>query len=751
MTQDFSSVPDSQGMHQEEHDQRNLGGFIPTNIQMFPHGLVSYPLAHYFSGIELASNAENPIEPSSSNFSSQEIDPGGVEHELWHEQERGSNGGFDFENGSFEMLQSDDKQPSTSARSRVGSSGSSTKAHQKFTKETRVPREHRLNVFNYQDNRASDVYLDKRAMSSGSMPASHTSSIRSKTSSEAYWEESSTRVFNPAREKQGRKTDASVLPSAVCVNGKSLSGHSLQVDDDADPPSILGAEMAERTIGFGPQPDGLFPNQKHQMPGFEEAQTSRSDPLFRIPPFLSGPSSGRRTMDKSVVPPLAFTVTGPPFPFLFCPVCNILEEKGTPDASTSPFSWDEGLDNNDSGKFFESSEGLDQPEVSSTSSSMKKVSSLESSEHKFDILKGDIANHWQNLQYGRFYQNSRDPPMLIYPSPVMVPPVYLQGHFPWDGPRRPLSTNMNLFSQLTSYGPRILPVTPLQSVSNRPVNVFPRNVDEIPRYHSGTGTYLPNPKVPMTERHSANTRRGKYNYDKNGYHGDKEGNWNANTKSLTAWHSHGRNRDEKSRSWGSHKHVSLTSYQSRNGPVCSNPSQSSSASMPYGMYPLPAMNSNGVSSNGPCCIPSVVMLCPYDHNSSYDNPAEQLEFGSLGLVGFSRMNEISQLSDGICSSGVYEQRFRSALHNSCHWTSLLRPPPEVLSLVCLKYSFFRRCCKTGLHENYSAKSGFSDRVNLSECSHEMVSSMLLGLCLYVHHDRRKPFLKLPGFSRIATE
>ncbi|KAE8701972.1 hypothetical protein F3Y22_tig00110503pilonHSYRG00371 [Hibiscus syriacus] len=617
----------------------------------------------------IKSSCDDPIEPR-SNFGSQETNPGEVEDELWLEQERCSNGDFDLDNRRFDMLQSDDKQLSTSAGSKVDISGSSTKAQQKFTKETRVSRlEDHLDVFQYQDNRA-DVCLDERTASSGYMPASHISSIRSKTSPENCWEGSSAWVSQPAGEERDRKPAASVLPSVACGNGKSVSEHSSQVDDD-NLPSIVGTEMAERTVGS--QLGGVLPVQKQQMLGFEEAQTNGSDPLIHNAPFLLGPDSGQRTVDNSGAPSLAFTIAGPPVPFLFCPVYNIPEETGTPDASTSPFSWDEGLDNNGSGKIFESSEGLDQSAVLSTSSSMRKVSSLEPSEHKSDILDGDIATHWQNLQNGQFCQNFRNPPNLIYPSPIVVPPVYLQGHFPWDGPGRPLSSNMNLFSQLTSYEPRIFPVTPLQSVSNRPSNVFPRYVDGMPRYRSGTGTFLPNPRFSMRERYSANTRRGKYNYDRNDHHGDKEGNWNANTKSRAAGHSHGRNQNEKSRfifdqfaavagesraerSWGSHRHDSFTSYQSRNGLVRLSSSQSSSAGMPYGMYPLPSMNSNGVSSNGPSTIPSVVMMYPYDHNSSYDNPDEQLEFGSLG--GFTGMNEVSQLSDGSSSTGVYdEQRF----------------------------------------------------------------------------------------------
>jgi hypothetical protein len=170
------------------------------------------------------------------------------------------------------------------------------------------------------------------------------------------------------------------------------------------------------------------------------------------------------------------------------PLYNFPTETGTSGASTSQFDSEEGLDNSDSGQNFDSSEGIDLSEVLSTSSSMRMAASVESLEHKPDILNSDFASHWQNLQFGRLCQNTQNPAPLIYPSPVMVPPVYLQGCFPWDGSGRPVSTNTNNFTQLS-----IVPVAPLQSASNRPAGVYQHYVDEMPRYRGGTGTYLPNP------------------------------------------------------------------------------------------------------------------------------------------------------------------------------------------------------------------------------------------------------------------
>lgn len=39
----------------------------------------------------------------------------------------------------------------------------------------------------------------------------------------------------------------------------------------------------------------------------------------------------------------------------------------------------------------------------------------------------------------------------------------------------------------------LVPVAPLHSVSVRPPRGFQHYVDDMPRYRSGTGTYLPNP------------------------------------------------------------------------------------------------------------------------------------------------------------------------------------------------------------------------------------------------------------------
>ncbi|XP_042505663.1 uncharacterized protein LOC122082266 [Macadamia integrifolia] len=180
-------------------------------------------------------------------------------------------------------------------------------------------------------------------------------------------------------------------------------------------------------------------------------------------------------------------------------------------------------------------------------------------------------------------------------------------------------------------------------------------------------------KISFRDRQASTTRnhRGSYNYDRNDHHGDREGNWNINSKQRATGRSHGRQQTEKpsskpdrlaatdsraDRPWDSYRHDPYPSYQSQNGPFDSSSSlHSGSNNVAYGMYPLPSLNSNGITPTGPA-VPSVVMLYSYDHNRGFGSPAEQLEFGSLGPVHFSGVNDVSHLGDGGPARSVYEQQ-----------------------------------------------------------------------------------------------
>ncbi|CAN4125015.1 unnamed protein product [Withania somnifera] len=654
------------------YNQRNFPGLVSANFPVidsafsnvqFPHGMISTQLNHYFPGPGLSPTSEDAIDRNSENFSSMDMNSDEVIKDIWQEPDAGTNIEFDPGNRNYEAPQNRHKPHAVQSGFNFvpssWASSSSIRAQQKHTKEKRGPiKEEHSDDIQSQDNRMSDVYAEERYSTTA-----HSGCMRSKTSSESSWDGSS-KSTKSARGRRGNKAGAAE-PTTGYGKGKTMSDHisNQTEEDDQDWNSVpnTGTEMAEGSQV--PQSIMSMHIARQHVPEYEVAQTSGSDPIIPIAPMLIGPGSRQRMTDNSGV--IAFYPTGPPVPFLtMLPVY--------PDPSTSDFGREECFDNRDSCQNLEPSEGPDYTENLNTSRVIRGATSIETpGRHKSDILNSDFASHWQNLQYGRFCQNPTHPGPLVYPSPVMVPPVYLQGRFPWDGPGRPLSANMNLFTQLMSYGPRVLPISPVQSVSNRPPNMFQHYVDDIPRYRSGTGTYLPNP-ASVRDRHAPGARRGNYNHDRNDNYGDREGNWNANSKSRAGGRNYNRSQSEKvnsrldhpvssesraDRSWSSsHRHDSFSSYQSQDGPLHADTSPSVPTSMVYGMYPSTSMNPSAASSNGPA-VPPVVMFYPFDHNSTY-NSHEQLEFGSIGPVGFSGINEQAQPGDGSRLKGaVEEQRF----------------------------------------------------------------------------------------------
>ncbi|CAN4099454.1 unnamed protein product [Withania somnifera] len=644
------------------YNQRNFPGLVSANFPViypavpnvqFPHGMISPYLNHYFPAPGMSPTSEDAIDRNSENFSSMDMNSSEVIKEIWHELDAGSNVEFDPENGNYEAPKCNHKPHAVqSGFNFVPSSwvsSSSTRAQLKHTKEKRgsIKGEHSDDI-QFQDNRTSDVYAEERLASSRFSTTAHSSSMRSKTSSESSWDGSSSRSTKSTRGRRGNKAGAAE-PTTGYGKGKMMSDHisNQAEEDDQDWNSVsnMGTEMTEGSQL--PQSIISMHIARQYVPEYEGAQTSGSDPIIPIAPMLIGPGSCQRMMDNSGV--IAFYPTGPPVPFLtMLPVY--------PDASTSHFGREESFDNRDSCQNLDPSEDPDHTENLHTSRVITGASSIEApGGQKSDILNSDFASHWQNLQYGRFCQNPMHPGPLVYPSPVMVPPVYLQSRFPWDGPGR------------SFYGPRVLPISPLQSVSNRPPNMFQHYVDDIPRYRSGTGTYFPNP-ASVRDRHAPGTRRGNYNHDRNDTY--REGNWNANSKSRAGGRSYNHSQSEKvnsrldhpvssesraDRSWSaSHRHDSFSSHQSQNCPLYANASPSVPPNMVYGMYPLTSMNPSAVSSNG-TGVPPVVMFYPFDHNSAYNSHGEQLEFGSMGPVGFSGINEQAQPGDGSRPKGAVEE------------------------------------------------------------------------------------------------
>lgn len=465
------------------YGQRNVPGIVPSNLPFietpwstnvqFPQNFVSSSFAHYFpSGSHPIS--EKPSRAGNDNMGSAEANADESDHDIWHEQERGTHS-FGLENGGYGMHQADDKhQPSSAEHSFVSSS-----------RKVRSTRGDDLENSHSPVRGGSQVQSEERT--AGSRSVSCASSVKSRTSSESSWDGSTTRGSKPGR--RNRKV-VSGGASALYGKGKSVPEHSIQIDDDnREWIPVSSNEITERDLG--PRPTvASFQFQRHQIHGHEPAQVSGSESTVSLAPFLLRHGMQQNEVDNSGY---TFYPTGPPVPIVaMLPMYNYQAGgNATSDALASHLNVDEGVENHDPCKSFDSFRGIEQSEIVVSSHSTRIGSSVEPTEHKNDILNGDLISHWQNLQYGRSCQNSQHP-HLLYPTPVVVPPAYLQGRLPWDGPGRPLAYT-NVVNQLMTYGPRLVPVAPVQPVSTRPPNIYPRYANDSPRYRSGTGTYFPNP------------------------------------------------------------------------------------------------------------------------------------------------------------------------------------------------------------------------------------------------------------------
>ncbi|XP_010473783.1 PREDICTED: uncharacterized protein LOC104753192 [Camelina sativa] len=637
------------------YGQRNVPGIVPSNLPFvetpwstnvqFPQNFVSSPFTHYFPSGSLPMS-EKPSNPGIDDMGSTEVNVDESDNDLWHEQERRTHS-FGLENGGYRMHQADDKHLSSSAeRSYVPSS-----------RKNRPTRGDDLENSHSPVRGSSQIQSEERT--AGSRSVSGASSVRSRTSSESSWDGSTTRGSKPAKDRRNRKV-VSGAASALYGKGKSVPEHSIQIDDDnREWIPVSSNEISDRDVG----PRATVPSfqvQRNQIHGHELAQASGSECSVTLAPFLLG-GMQQNEVDNSGY---TFYPTGPPVPIVaMLPMYNYQAGGNAPsDALASHNSVDGGVENHDPGKSFDSFRGLDQSDIVASSHSTRLGSSAEQTEHKIDILNGDFISHWQNLQYGRSCQNSQHPPVL-YPAPVVVPPAYLQGRLPWDGPGRPLAYT-NVVNQLMTYGPRLVPVASVQPVSTRPPNIYPRYTNETPRYRSGTGTYFPNPKIsPREQRPTSGMRRGNYGHDRNDHHSEREGSWIAGTKTRGSGRNHNnRNQadnkpslrqDRSDRHWGSsyrHESSSYSSHHSQNGPVRTNTSQDASGNIAYGMYRLPpGMKQNSVTSSEGHNVPSVMMIYPYDQHH---------EFGSLGPAGEApHINEEDQ------------PRFRGGAASAAHMSS----------------------------------------------------------------------------------
>ncbi|XP_026459836.1 uncharacterized protein LOC113360547 [Papaver somniferum] len=646
--------------------RRNLMGMIPADMPLAdplhgstssPQTKVSSPSSRYFPIVELASN--QVMEPNFENSGLTEVKQIESSHHFWQDQDAASSvRGLGADDGAFQVVQSDDSMSHNFVPlTRVSSSGSSIgKGRHKFAKESK-----NRNVSHQRKyDRGNAAHSPDRYVSMRSLPTSEPGSSRSKTSSESSWDGLSAKVSKSSRDKRGRRITPSVDSCTAYDKDKNRSYDDASVDNSSSQADEDNRDWIQQTEMVERKSVASLHSQTHQLPSYETSSMSGSDSMIPLSPMLVGTGSRQSTMENPGMVPFAFYLAGPPVPFLtMLPMYNVPIGTETSERSTSNLEGEEGSDDhshtNQSDQNFDSVESRGQSEIFSTRDSSRNGYLTEHpEEHKSDILKSDFTSHWENLQFARLCQKTRYQGPLVYPSPAMVPPMYLQGHFPWDGPGRPISPNGNLLTQFTSYGPRLVPVSQFQPGSQRSNGVYQCYGDESPRYRGGTGTYLPSRKVPFRERQSSSIRNHKLNndnYDCDEHHKESEGTWNMGFRQRTAGRNNGlsdkpstrldrlaANENQAAyRTFDSYRHGSFSSYQTQNGSFLPPTSIRSN----NGIYPMVSINSNGVSPTGPAG-PSVVMLYSYDRNVGYSSPAERVEFGSVRQGSFSCVDEVSQ-------------------------------------------------------------------------------------------------------------
>ncbi|CAA6670066.1 unnamed protein product [Spirodela intermedia] len=632
-------------MHQEQQDLINMTAVS----EAVPHGLYSTQMLSCDSNAGLLSSPEVVTEASIKRSSITEEETENADRGSWADQNNGSTRPSCKVNKNVLTLHYDGKRTSStgslSSSNIYKSSSHSTGNGYMFVREDQgLVGEDSNRVHPYLSLRDQDSNLVDDITNLRSCSNTQPTSSSGKSSSESSCDEAPTMSSQLARDKHRRRGTSTSAPFHGTTKSMwdydNLSSDSVPIgaDDNREwvPLSMMGSDVVERTMDSG----SMAPMQVHTIHslGHESPHSSNSDPMVPIRPVLVSASSQRGTADNTGMLPFAFYPTGPPVPFLaMLPVCHY--DSSTSVGSTSHFD-NIGLGGsghrNSSDLNFDLTEGQERPVAHIGVGTMKDEAFEQSEVHNPDILNSDFANHWQNLQFGKFCQNTRYPGPLMYSSPVVIPPMYLQGHFPLDGPED------HYLGQ------------------TRPTNVYRGYLDDVPRYRGGTGTYLPNQNLSFRDQQALHARShgGHYGNDHSD-RSDREGSW-LKSKSRASGRSRGRNQTEKvnprskrltatdnmsEAPWNSYRDEPLASYPSPSNPF-SSMGMHGSGNIPHGMHPLPTGNSSRADQAG-SAAPSVMMFYSYDHGAGHDDlSSEQPEFGLLGSLHVSGVDEAAHAVDG---------------------------------------------------------------------------------------------------------
>ncbi|KAF8673715.1 hypothetical protein HU200_048465 [Digitaria exilis] len=638
------------------YSQKHLTGVPAANYigaPWFPNmQFLVRPPTQYLHNPTFAPNIEDNSESEKLIASDANHDPG----KNWDEYGVGYSRPFDSEARDPRIYDNDGKERSSLPN---GVHSVPLERQMEFTPENNgIDDETYTSMFQSQMSRDANVDYSKR---SGyvNIP-SHGSSSRGKALDASLWDEVTVNTTRSSRDKWGKKP-AFAAPAT--------STHSKTGWQMGNPTEHLPTE-----VDNGPRNGTGVPiiNEASETVAGSESFSSQSR---TIQAFLIG-SPQQRQADSSG---LTFVPTGPPVPYVVIPYVP-----GNSDGSGPQFERNEGIEQhpaNIASQSFSSVNDVHQPDSSAASTASCSTMTEPSVEHKPDILNSDFISHWQNLQYGRFCQNPRPLGPVLYPFPA--PPMYLQGHAAWDGPGRPVPPNVN-WAQMVGPGQRVLPVMPLQSATERGTGVLQHYGEDAPRYRGGTGTYLPNPKVPFKDRHS-NSRnyRGGYNGDRSDYT-DKEGNW-INSKQRNPNRNYGRSQSERSgmrsdrqandesrsdrqrRTYkNDYRHEGSSQYVVQGQSFGSTTSTRKPGNISHGFYTPQSAASNGANALPGPPGPPFFMVYPYEPGASHGAPSEPIEFGSLGPLPAADGDDIPRSTCQVMPNGFYGQRHGPYRGGSSH-------------------------------------------------------------------------------------
>lgn len=444
-------------------------------------GMLPPQMAHYFPNTGHISNLEDLPNRFNEQLSFPETNSD-AENDNWidNDNDVSSSGGFDMENRSVDVQAIEDQLQSNS--SRIGSSHSASGSGN-LTRNNNFPRENNgsmttesVDSFQYTNYTENEFSLDRQIPSLKNQPISRHSSLRSRTSSESSWDGLSAKTSKIAKEKRAKKIIPPDIQYAACREENAVEGNTNLADNDAYRDSGTSSTIITNYLDRNTRLPlvALSDISRHHCPGSEPTLVNGSD-VIPCSPMVLGLSQQKPLIDSGA--PFTFFPTGPPVPFFTrLPLYNFPSKE-------------ELLNKAESDKSVELSDMHDTSIDSSMPELARKVPTPTSTaDQQSDILSGNFPHHLTNLYYGRLCQVPNQGP-LIHPPAAVVPPMYLQNPVPWVGPGRP-SANLNQIYM--SYGPRIGPLAPFQTMPYRPVNPYQQIADEMPRYRSGTGTYLPN-------------------------------------------------------------------------------------------------------------------------------------------------------------------------------------------------------------------------------------------------------------------